>query len=163
MNADELKEQIETDIGDMILDARRGRPRRVEIVLGEESRIVEVMEYLAEEGIVHLSTITGRDDGKDVELLYHMFQYGEEQGAGDLGEGVAVTVRAPVPKETSRIETITDVIPGASMYEREIMDMFGVEFEGHPNPEKLLLPDDWGEDEAPPLLKDEPEEAEVED
>jgi NADH:ubiquinone oxidoreductase subunit C len=74
-----------------------------------------------------------------------------------------VTVRAFVPKGEPTIDSITDVVPGASLYEREIIDMFGVEFEGHPNPDKLLLPDDWEEDEAPPLLKEDPAEMEVED
>ncbi|HKL30024.1 MAG TPA: NADH-quinone oxidoreductase subunit C [Natrialbaceae archaeon] len=164
MDADELKAQIEDDIGDLITETRRGRPRRIEVVLEDPDRIVEIMEYLTGEGIKHLSTITGRDDGTDVELLYHMLQYGEEQGDGDLGDANMVTVRTFVPKGTPRIDSITDVVPGAALYEREIIDILGVEFEGHPNPDQLLLPDDWGEDEAPPLLKDEePDEAEVDD
>jgi hypothetical protein len=38
----------------------------------------------------------------------------------------------------------TDVIVGAAFYEREIMEMLGVTFEGHPEPKPLFLPDDWG-------------------
>jgi NADH:ubiquinone oxidoreductase subunit C len=163
MDADELKAKIEDDVGDMISETMRGRPRRVEVVLEDPDRIVDIMEYLVDEGIVHLSTITGRDDGADVELLYHMLRYGEEKAEGDLDDAIMVTVRAFVPKGEPTIDSITDVVPGASLYEREIIDMFGVEFEGHPNPDKLLLPDDWEEDEAPPLLKEDPAEMEVED
>lgn len=163
MSVDELKATIEEDIGDLGLETRRGRDRRIEVVLEDKSNIVDVMDYLTGEGIKHLSTITGRDDGPDIELLYHMLQYGEEVSEGDLGEAVLITVRTLVPKGTSRIDSITEVVPGAELYEREIMDMFGVEFEGHPNPEKLLLPDDWGADEGAPLRRDESEEPEVED
>lgn len=163
MDADELKETIEDDVGDMIAETMRGRPRRVEVILEEPDYIVDVMEYLVDEGIVHLSTITGRDDGAEVELLYHMLRYGDESGEGDLDEAIMVTVRTFVPKGAATIDSITDVVPGANLYEREIIDMFGVEFEGHPNPDELLLPDDWEEDEAPPLLKEDPAETEVED
>jgi NADH-quinone oxidoreductase subunit C len=163
MDADERKTRIEEDIDDLVADVRRGQPRRVDVVVADEANVVDVMDYLTDEGIVHLSTITGRDDGNEIELLYHMFEYGEEEGEGDLGEGIVLTVRVHVPKGSPRIESITDVVPGAAMYEREITDILGVEFEGHPNPETLLLPDDWEEDERPPLLKDEPEEAEVDD
>lgn len=163
MDADELKAKIEDDVGDMLEDTMRGRPRRVEAILEDPDRIVEMMEYLTDEGIVHLSTITGRDDGTDVELLYHMLRYGEEKDEGELDDAIMVTVRTFVPKGESTIDSITDVVPGAALYEREIIDMFGVEFEGHPNPDTLLLPDDWEEDEAPPLLKEDAEEMEVED
>ncbi|MFQ3293067.1 MAG: NADH:ubiquinone oxidoreductase subunit C [Halobacteriales archaeon] len=163
MDADELKETIEDDVGDMIAETMRGRPRRVEVILEDPDRIVDIMEYLTDEGIVHLSTITGRDDGADVELLYHMLRYGEESGEGDLDEAILVTVRTFVSKGAATIESITDAVPGANLYEREIMDMFGVEFDGHPNPDELLLPDDWEEDEAPPLLKEDPAEMEGDD
>lgn len=151
MSADELKATIQEDLGDLGIEARRGRARRVDVVLEDKSSIVAVMDYLTDEGIKHLSTITGRDDGADIELLYHMLQYGEETGDGDLGESVVVTVRTYVPKADAQIESITDVVPGAELYEREIMDMLDVEFEGHPNPERLLLPDDW--EAGPPLRK----------
>ena len=45
--------------------------------------------------------------------------------------------------------TITDIIPGALLYEREIHDLFGVKFEGHPNLEPLILPEDWPRDVHP--------------
>jgi NADH-quinone oxidoreductase subunit C len=49
------------------------------------------------------------------------------------------------------VTTISDIHPGAEAMERETNDMFGVCFEGHPDPTPILLPDGW---EGHPLRKD---------
>lgn len=52
-------------------------------------------------------------------------------------------VKAFVPEEEPVLTTITDIWMGANWLEREIMDMYGIEFEGHPDPRRLLMPEDW--------------------
>lgn len=42
-----------------------------------------------------------------------------------------------------RIPSIVDLWPGANWYERELFDLFGVEFDGHPDLKRILMPDDW--------------------
>jgi NADH-quinone oxidoreductase subunit C len=59
-------------------------------------------------------------------------------------------LRTRLPHETPAIATLTDLIPGAAFYEREIWEMLGVDFEGHPDLSLFLLPEDW--DGVPPLL-----------
>jgi len=56
-----------------------------------------------------------------------------------------------LPREGARVRTLTETIPGADFYEREVGEMLGVTFEGHPGPEHLLLPEDW--ESEPPLRK----------
>jgi len=56
---------------------------------------------------------------------------------------VSVNVRAP--KEAPLLQSLVDLIPGAAIYEREVHDLFGVEFEGNPDLSPLLLPDGWPE------------------
>ncbi len=94
--------------------------------------------------IYHLSTITGQDRGTELELLYHFWH---ERG---------ITLQVALPREGARVCTLTETIPGADFYEREVGEMLGVTFEGHPGPEHLLLPEDW--ESEPPLRKEQPVE-----
>ena len=89
-----------------------------------------------------ISALTGLDMGETIGLLYHI-----------RTNGAIVTVRTEVPKLNPKIPTITDLIPGAVFHEREAADLFGVVFEGHPNPARLVLPDNWPEN-LYPLRKD---------
>jgi NADH-quinone oxidoreductase subunit C len=49
--------------------------------------------------------------------------------------------------------SITPIVPGANWYEREVFDLFGIEFQGHPDLQRIMLPDDW---QGFPLRRSEP-------
>jgi len=87
----------------------------------------------------HLSAITGEDVGDEIVLLYHFW---DQRG---------LTLRATLAPERLGIATITDLVPGADFYEREVAEMLGVFFKGHAGLRPLLLPDDW--DGRPPLRR----------
>ena len=77
-------------------------------------------------------TIVAVDTGLDIELLYNFSV-----------DGVLLTLRTSVPKETGAIETITPMAPAAEFIEKEISELFGVEFVGHARRTNLVLPEDW--------------------
>lgn len=159
--ASALRDDLETALGEFAEEVTVQRERRLFVTLADAEDLVPAMEALLREGITHLSTISGLDDGERYEVLYHMLRYGDYEG-GELGPATAVTVRLFLDRDQPKITSLVDTIPGASMYEREIMDMLDVEFEGHPNPERLMLADDW--EAGPPMRKPDPvveEEAEA--
>lgn len=110
----------------------------------------------------YLSTITGLDNLKPVnantpapaatenaappddslEALYHF-----------SCKAAVVTLRVKVPRKAPILPSICGLIPSATLYEREIMDMFGFEIVGTPNTDRLLLSDDWPKG-VYPLRKD---------
>ena len=60
-------------------------------------------------------------------------------------------MRVQVPADDPSLPTVFDVWPGAENLEREVYDMFGIFFEGHPDPSRILMPEDWS---GHPLRKD---------
>ena len=64
-----------------------------------------------------------------------------------------VRVICAVPESDAKVPSLTGVYPGTDFPERETYDMFGIEFEGHPDLTRILMPDDW---DGHPLRKDYP-------
>ena len=80
------------------------------------------------------------------EVIYHLLSIATK-------ERVRLKVRLDVSSPV--IESVTSVWPSANFYEREVFDLFGVRFTGHPNLKRIMMPDDW---EGHPLRKDYPVE-----
>jgi NADH-quinone oxidoreductase subunit C len=64
-----------------------------------------------------------------------------------------VRLKVRLPGENARVATVSGIWPAANWLEREVWDLFGIVFDGHPDPRRLLMPDDW---EGYPLRKDYP-------
>jgi NADH-quinone oxidoreductase subunit C len=80
------------------------------------------------------------------QLSYHLLSHGFKE---------RIRLRVMQDGASPSVETITSVWPSANFYEREVFDLFGVHFEGHPNLRRILMPDDW---QGHPLRKDYPVE-----
>ena len=96
----------------------------------------EVVRFLFKDLGARMSIATGIDTRAGIEILYHM--------ALDKHD-VMMTVKTIAEKPNPEIQSVTDFLPGAEWIEREVHEMLGVNFIGHPNLERLLLPDDWPE------------------
>jgi len=77
-----------------------------------------------------------------IELVLHLFSFRHRHG---------VALKVELDRAAPSAPTLCGVWRAAEWFEREVLDLFGVTFEGHPDPRRLLLPDDW---EGHPLRKD---------
>ncbi len=92
----------------------------------------------------HFSVISATDLGKEVELVYHFtVDYGKRN------QEKLVSICVSLPKEDLKIETITELIPGALISEREIHEMMGVEFIGLKDTRHFFLPENWPDGKYP--------------
>ena len=134
-------EKVKKALGNKALEVTTPRERRMFVTVKSRDYKAAV-KTLKDMGISHVSTITGLDTGEKLMVLTHLF-----------GLGVEVTVKTAVDRKNPVVSSITDLIPGAMFYEREVYDLLGVKFRGHPDLRRLVLSEDWPED-AHPLRKD---------
>ena len=80
------------------------------------------------------------------ETVYHLYSL-------DRNERVRLKVR--LPGDDPRVDSLVPMWPAANAFEREVFDLFGIHFEGHPFMVRILMPEDW---EGYPLRKDYPTE-----
>lgn len=112
------------------------------------AKIVSVCGFLKyDQKFVRLSSVTAVDRypaEPRFEVVYHLHS---------IERNDRVRLKARVGGENPEIESATSVWRGANWYEREVFDLFGIRFTGHPNLRRIMLPDDW---EGHPLRKDYP-------
>jgi NADH:ubiquinone oxidoreductase subunit C len=94
-------------------------------------------------GFDRLITISTADNGETLELLYHLI--GPHR--------IIISLSIDLPRDQPAITTVSDLLPPAGIYERQIHDLFGITFTGHPDLKKIILNEDWPGNEYP-LRKD---------
>ncbi len=109
-------------------------------VTAKPSLMPGIAQAMLNEGCF-LESLTAVDLRENFSLVYHFANYYEL---------CRTVVHASLPKE-AQAPTISLVYPAADWYEREVYDLFGIKFAGHPNLKRILLPDDA---DFHPLLKD---------
>jgi NADH-quinone oxidoreductase subunit C len=134
-------------VGDTALKFDRPLPNRVYITVGrEDAREAgrKIFHELGEKHAARFVTATGSDIGEELEAVYH-FSYD--------AVSLVINLRVRTPKAEATLPSLTPVVPAAEWIEREMSDLVGITFAGHPRPERLILADDWPEG-VYPLRKD---------
>jgi len=112
------------------------------------SSVVEVCRFLKDQqGFERLSTVTAVDRypaEPRFEVVYHLHS---------VSRNLRVRLKCRLAGDGPRIDSVTGVWRAANWYEREVYDLFGIVFRGHPNLRRILLPDNWV---GHPLRKDYP-------
>ena len=128
--------------GSKLTDGKILRPRHLAVSIDRKD-LIPLCTYLKNTlGFEHLSCVTAVDWKDHFDSIYHVENY---------YNGCMVQVTAFIPYDDPKIASVTGLWRAANFHEREAWDLMGVEYEGHPNLERILLPTDF---KFHPLRKD---------
>jgi len=132
---DNLWETLTAALGSRIDQVEQRQARRAIVRVSSED-LPDVTRILFEQFDGRLATVTGLEVRDGIQLLYHFcFE----------PLAMVVTVKTTARRPEMAIESITPIIPGAEFIEREIANLLGATFRGHPRMARLNLADDWPE------------------
>jgi len=97
-------------------------------------RLRAVALELRARGFDRLGMVTAVDRGDVFEMVYRV---------QSRALSAAAFVKARIPRDDASIDSLCDVWPAANWQEREVWDLFGIEFVGHPDLRRILLPEEW--------------------
>jgi NADH-quinone oxidoreductase subunit C len=131
------------------------------VVYVDRDHLVEVCRVLRDDAALQfafLSDVTAVDYlpvEPRYELVYHLACLGQAYSVAPGGAAPArrLRLKVRVPGDHPEAPTVTTVFPTAGWCEREVFDLFGIVFNGHPDLRRILMTDDW---EGHPLRKDYP-------
>ncbi|MFH0926120.1 MAG: NADH-quinone oxidoreductase subunit C [bacterium] len=110
----------------------------------EAGDLIEICRFLKESelDLKHPRSIAGVDRKEYLEVVYHLCS---------INNGNKITVKVKLPKDSAELPSLYNVYKGSEWHERETGEMFGITFDGHPDPRHLLLLDNF---QGYPLRKD---------
>ena len=121
-----------------------------DVVYVDPEHVAEILGWLHEDPdqhYDHLADVTAVDHGggRPIEVVYQLWS---------IPHRAALRVKCELPLDALEIETVTGIWAGANWLEREVYDLFGVRFAGHPDLRRILMPENYAE--GYPLRKDFP-------
>jgi len=136
----EVYERLIEELPESSLEYLEGKDSAISVKADD---LLEVASHLKEkQGYDYLSAVTGVDYPDRFEVIYHL--YSLKEGKGPL------ILKVSASKEEPEVPSVTPIWPGANFQEREVYDLVGIRFAGHPDLKRILL---WEGYEGHPLRK----------
>ncbi len=135
MNREQALKDLNDRFKDDIIEVLDRPPKRVYIEINPES-IIKVGGYIFKDLGARFNSASGLDARHHLEILYHFT-------IEDIN--LLISIRVKLPKDKPEIDSLANTFEAANWIEREMRELLGIEFKGHPDMRKLLLPDDWPE------------------
>lgn len=148
MNAQNLIAGIREKYPEALLASTQPNPFRLFLTVDREN-IQDVADYIfnTAKARLILSAATDKSPINNTYEVTYVFSLDRDN--------LIVALKEVVPPSDPRVPSLTNIIPGADWHEREMRDLMGIVPEGHPDPRRLVVSDDWPEDVFP-LRKDVP-------
>ena len=139
----EIYERLVEELPEVSLEYLEGKDPAISVNAAD---LLEVARHLKEkERYDYLSAVTGVDYPDRFEVVYHLYSM-------KVGKR-ALILKVWASKEEPELRSVTPIWPGANFQEREVYDLMGIRFAGHPDLKRILL---WEGYEGHPLRKDFP-------
>jgi NADH-quinone oxidoreductase subunit C len=147
MSLEKTLSQIKGSFSDYVLGLSEYAGEQIVHIKGQG--VIDVLKTFKDAGFNFLADLTAIDNltlggFERFAVVYHLLSHGSAE---------RVTIKAYVPEDNPVLPSIESLWKTADWQEREVFDLFGIEFEGHPNLTRIMNPDDY---EGHPLRKDYP-------
>jgi len=123
------------------------------IISAKKDTVLPILRFLKDTGYEHLALVSCVDwiEEKEFELIYILSAYMQKDSEYTDREKTNITLKTRISRENPDFFTVIPVFETAEPYEREIHELFGIHFEGHPRQVPLLLERNY---KIPPFRKD---------
>ena len=142
MTIEDAAARLQAGLPDIMTEVHRGQAGDPWLTIPPAS-VPSVLRFLRDElGHAFLSNLSGVDDGTSLTVVYHLARPGDAD---------CLALKTVLPRDAAIVESVSGLYGNAGWFEREAFDLLGIRFQNHPDPRRLMMPDDW---EGHPLRKD---------
>ena len=135
MNTDSITDKLKTEFGTDVLDISIRNQKRATVTISPEA-ILKVSEYLYKSAGFRFIISTALHTRRGFEIHYHFSK--------DV-TGIVLNIHVILNNENPRIESLSNMFNASNWIEREMHELFGIDFINHPNQEKLISEGNWAE------------------
>ncbi|SHE96727.1 NADH-quinone oxidoreductase subunit C [Seinonella peptonophila] len=143
----ELVQQVTEKLGEQAIEesyVNQNGEHLLTLVVNRDhwAKLASLLKQEANWQYTYLQNCAGVDQQTYFEVVYHLYS---------LEHHDQICVHVKVDRDQPEIPSVVNIWPAANWHEREIYDLLGIQFTGHPNLQRILMPDEW---EGYPLRKD---------